>query len=122
MGKLFPFVSRSGSNVMDDFSAAIGSALRQELGHSHHAIKTVMRWTNASERTVKNWLACRNGPNGLHLVQVLRHSDQAFGALMELSNRDAVFAASEIMTLRSQMLAIVELIDLMFQQPPSHRS
>ncbi len=107
---------------MDDFSAAIGSALRQELGHSHHAIKTVMRWTNASERTVKNWLACRNGPNGHHLVQVLRHSDHAFGALMELSNRDVLFAASEIMTLRSQMLAIIELIDLMVQQPPSRRS
>jgi len=46
------------------------------LGDSHRAIKVTMRWTGAGERTVKNWFAGRNGPNGQHLVELLRRSDE----------------------------------------------
>ena len=35
---------------------------------THQAIKTVMKWTGAKERTVKNWFAGSNGTNGHHLA------------------------------------------------------
>lgn len=35
------------------YRKAITDALRRELGPTHQAIKTVMRWTGASERTAK---------------------------------------------------------------------
>ena len=35
------------------YRQAIADALRRELGPTHQAIKTVMRWTGASERTAK---------------------------------------------------------------------
>ena len=53
-GKEFP---RSPTRIApEDFAKAISTALRKELGSSHVAAKTVMRWTGASERTAKNWL------------------------------------------------------------------
>jgi hypothetical protein len=56
----------------------IAAALRRDLGSTHQAIKTVMRWTGASERTVKNWFAARSGPSGEHLVALIHHSDEVF--------------------------------------------
>src|SRR5215470_9456536 len=32
------------------------------------AVKTVMRWTGASEGTVRNWFLGSSGPNGQHLI------------------------------------------------------
>lgn len=48
-------------------------ALQKELGQSHRAIKTVMGWTGASERSVKNWIfwgkwSVRGLPGGSHLA------------------------------------------------------
>jgi hypothetical protein len=53
----------------------ISDALKQELGATHQAIKLAMRWTGASERTVKYWFAGFSGPNGTHLIALARHSD-----------------------------------------------
>jgi hypothetical protein len=61
-----------------NYAMAVGSALQQELGDSHQATKTVMRWTGAGERTVKNWFAGTSGPRGEHLLALVRHSDAIF--------------------------------------------
>lgn len=45
-------VTRNG-----EFGQALAAALKSELGSTHQAVKTVMRWTGASERTVKHWFA-----------------------------------------------------------------
>lgn len=63
------------------YRKAIADALRREVGPTHQAIKTAMRWTGASERTVKYWLSGERGPSGEHLVALARHSD---GVLMEI--------------------------------------
>jgi hypothetical protein len=47
-----------------------------------------MRWTGASERAVKFWLARRAGPNGQHLVDLARYSDRVFEAFLDLSHRN----------------------------------
>jgi hypothetical protein len=55
-GKVFPNRDDRGHSDID-YATAIAAALRDDLGGTHQATKTVMRWTGASERTVKNWFS-----------------------------------------------------------------
>lgn len=71
----------------DEFRQAVASALKSELGTSHQAIKTVMRWTGASERTVKHWFAGSHGPSGHHLVAIARHSDEVLMCFLHAADR-----------------------------------
>src|SRR5512138_3463937 len=84
MGKRIPPTSSCSSN---DYAMAMAEALRADLGGSHQAIKTLMRWTAAKERTAKNWLLGANGPRGEHLMGLIRNSDAAFECVLRLSNR-----------------------------------
>ena len=78
------------------YAETIGVALREELGDSHQAVKKLVRWTGASERTAKNWLAGRSGPSGTHLVRLIRHSDRALHAVLYLARREPTIAASKV--------------------------
>src|SRR5688500_3244702 len=97
MGKVFPVQGES-----QNYALIIAAALHDELGESHHAIKTVIRWTGASERTVKNWFAGSSGPSGQHLIALARNSDEIFAALLILSGRtqDPAAAANKMIQLR----------------------
>jgi hypothetical protein len=46
-----------------------------------------MRWTGASERTVKYWFAGERGPNGDHLIALAAHSDVVLAVLLERAGR-----------------------------------
>jgi len=92
------------------YAAAIAVALSAELGDTHRAVKTVMRWTGASERTVKNWFAGTTGPNGEHLIEVVRHSDAAFDTIMLLAGRKEVVAARKLADARETLVAMLELV------------
>ena len=65
----------------------VSSALRSDVGDTHRAIKTVMRWTGASERAVKNWITGVSGPNGQHLLHILRRSDVMLQMVLAASRR-----------------------------------
>ena len=60
-GNHFP-TGTAGRKSKIGYAEAVAAALHAELGDSHQAIKTVMRWTGANERTVKNWFAGVMGP------------------------------------------------------------
>ena len=94
-----------------DFGGVIAAALRTELGSSHQTVKTVMRWTGASERTVKHWFAGTHGPRGEHLVALTRHSDEVFGAFLLMAGRGPVILAAKLAELRLKLLEVVEHID-----------
>lgn len=70
-----------------DYSDAIALALRADLGDTHRAVKTVMKWTGASERAVKNWLSGKSGPHGRYLIAILRYSDGALQTILAASRR-----------------------------------
>lgn len=70
-----------------DYSDAIALALRADLGDTHRAVKTVMKWTGASEREVKNWLSGKSGPHGRYLIAILRYSDGALQTILAASRR-----------------------------------
>ena len=69
------------------YRRAIADALRRELGPTHQAIKTAMRWTGASERTAKYWLSGERGPSGEHLILLAQHSDAVLVSILTLAER-----------------------------------
>lgn len=90
--KMGTVVPKTGTNVhletdVTDYRSAIAAALRDELGLTHRAVKTAMRWTGASERTVKYWIAGERGPSGEHLIALAKHSDIVFHMVLMLANR-----------------------------------
>jgi hypothetical protein len=99
--------------VVDEtiYRAAVGDALRAELGNSHRATKTVMHWTGASERTAKNWLHGDAGPSGAHLLSLARNSDGVFAAMLRLADRQASPGGERLDVLRESLLTLVTKID-----------
>lgn len=109
MGRTFP-ESGSQKHLETEYASSVALALRGELGETHRAIKTVMGWTGASERTVKNWFAATSGPSGEHLVAVVRHSDAVFAVFMLLAGREQVVAAEKLINARDTLIAMLEII------------
>ncbi len=94
-GKVLPGGSRaSGANA--EYATAIRDALHEELGNSHQAAKKLVRWTGANQRTVKNWLSGQAGPSGHHLVRLVRHSNAALHAFLQLAQRQRVVGAIKV--------------------------
>ena len=85
-GRILP-VSRDDRTLNRSFADELAAALRTELGGTRAATKTVMRWTGAGERTVKTWFAGISGPNGEHLIRLIRHSDAVFALMISRSGR-----------------------------------
>src|SRR4051812_23242770 len=101
MGRVLPTAGGSGSGVgplREQYALVVAGALRDELGDTHRAIKTVVQWTGASERTAKYWLAGTSGPSGEHLIALARNSDEVFDAMLLLCGREssAVFPKKTI--------------------------
>lgn len=67
-----------------DYAELIADALRQEHGNTHRAVKTIMHWTGASERSVKNWLSGEFGPSGYFLMRLCVKLLAVRGLVMEL--------------------------------------
>lgn len=90
--KMGTTVPKMGTDVHLDadqaaYRRAIADVLRRELGPTHQAIKTLMRWTGASERTAKYWLSGERGPSGEHLIQLAMHSDAVLMMILTMADR-----------------------------------
>lgn len=100
------------------FTAMISQTLVDELGRTHQAVKTAIRWTGASERSVKHWLAGTHAPQGPHLLALMRHSDRVLGTLLAAAGRRDVLLAVELSTLREKLTEVVDFIDQIAEQKP----
>jgi hypothetical protein len=109
-GKTFPDAASHTTPPQERYAAVIAAALSGQLGDTHRAIKTVMRWTGSSERTVKNWFAGTSGPSGEHLIEMLRHSDAVFVSIMLLAGRKEIAAAKRLVEARDTLVAMLEMI------------
>jgi len=105
-GIVFP----DGENL-GPYPVAIAYALQNQLGTTHQAIKVVMRWTGAGERTVKNWLAGVSGPSGQHLVDLIRHSEDVLAVLLIMAGRQQIMAAQKLVDVRNKLAETVGQID-----------
>ncbi len=106
-GKTFP------GKKLGEYATAIAQALERELGDSHRAIKVTMRWTGAQERTVKNWFAGRNGPNGQHLVALVRQSDEVLKVLLHLAGREEILVANKLLGARDKLAEMLALMHVL---------
>ena len=97
--------------ILGPYPAAVAYALRNQLGTTHQAVKTVMRWTGAGERTVKNWLAGVSGPSGQHLVDLIRHSDDVLESLLLLAGRQQIVTTKKLVDARNKLAETVRQID-----------
>ncbi len=87
------------------------------------AIKTVMAYTGAGERTVKNWFEAKNGPNGENLIELVRHSDEVLEAFLLMSGREDILTAKKLVDARSILVEMLEMIDrLQASDPPGKSS
>jgi hypothetical protein len=109
-GNYFPNGTRAEKGNVS-YPAAIAAALRSELGDSHQAVKTVMRWTGANERTVKNWLAGRRGPRGEHLLALIRHSNVVLEIVLQLAGREQIIAGKALFDARNALADMLAQID-----------
>lgn len=106
-GKKFPADVGSSPST---YAALIADILKAELGNSHHAHKTLMRWTGANERTAKNWLSGSNGPSGEHLLQLMRNSDRVFESVLRLSHRPALLLNQRLEEVRNSLRVTADLL------------
>ena len=67
-----------------DYAELIANALKEEHGDTHRSVKTIMRWTDASERSVKNWLSGESGPSGYFLMRLFAKSAAVRALALEL--------------------------------------
>ena len=68
-----------------DLAEQIGRALREELGATRRATKTVMRWASVSDTTARAWLQGRASPSGLHLIALAAQSRPVMFVLLKLT-------------------------------------
>ena len=109
-GNVFP--SRSADRISGKrYAAAMAAALRAELGETHQAIKIVMRWTGANERTGKNWFSANSGPSGEHLLAIVRHSDAALEAVLLLARRRPALSAEKFVAVRNTLVEILKMME-----------
>ena len=101
-------VEKSDGN---DFTAVIAETLRETYGRSGRSIKTVMAYTGAGERAVKNWFGGKNGPNGENLVELVRHSDEVLEALLLMAGREDILAGKLLVDAREKLVEMIEIID-----------
>jgi hypothetical protein len=111
-GRTFP---RSSGTVEKsdgyDYTAVIAETLREAFGKTGRSVKTVMAYTGAGERAVKNWFEGKNGPNGENLVELVRHSDEVLEALLSMAGREDILAGKLLVDARDKLAEMLEIID-----------
>ena len=115
-GTSFPkkgtFVHRSGRGDSADVSygIAIAAGLRRELGTTHQAVKSVMRWTGASERTVKYWFSGSRGPSGEHLIALAASSDVILDVILRRAGRQNHAGTSRLAEAHEKLKGVMQVI------------
>jgi hypothetical protein len=116
-GKTFPNRDLSRRPPVD-YAGGIAKALRRELGGTHRATKTVMKWTGADERTVRNWLAGATGPSGEHLILLMRYSDEVLETMLQISERKGLLATLKLVQVRDRLSRDLPVVLAMLAELP----
>ncbi|KTE03474.1 hypothetical protein ATE68_12955 [Sphingopyxis sp. H038] len=102
------------------FAELVSVALIEDVGKTHRAVKTLMRWTGASERCVKHWLAGTHAPCGSHLLALMRHSDELLRHLLIAAGRPEAAVSLELGVLRFKLRELLMLMDERLSAPVRH--
>jgi len=99
-------------NSQIEYRDAIWVALTAELGGTHQAAKTTMRWTGVSERTARNWISGTHAPAGEHLIELMRNSDAVLSAVLALAGRREAHAFARLDLVRTELQVMLKAIDM----------
>ena len=97
---------RNSPFVLTDSELAvqIGAALRDELGATRRAAKSVMRWTGVSDPTARAWCHGRASPSGLHLVALAANSDAVMSVLLRLTGHTELELGLDLHTIEMGLI------------------
>ncbi len=98
------------AKLRNGYVTTISEALRRDLGSSAPAIKTIMRWTGASNRAAKYWLAGERGPGGWHLIQLAKNSDAVLHAILTMADRDIFEISIELNAAQASLARAAAII------------
>ena len=111
-------VRKSGSQLRDSqflmaesaLSAKVGQALRDELGSSRRATKTVMGWTDVSDRTARAWISGRVAPSGSHLLALAANSQEVMIVVLRMTGHSDLAIVIELQEIeQSLLLALTQI-------------
>ncbi|MBX6741516.1 MAG: hypothetical protein IRY87_05640 [Acetobacteraceae bacterium] len=106
-----------GTDTAGRYAATIGEALRRGTGRGREAAKRLERWTGASNRTVRGWLAGTRGPSGEHLIILASHSDEVLGAMLRLIMHRGDGKTADLAVARRLMVAALAVLDAADSRP-----
>ena len=110
--KTFPNSSDRVAEFEDyNFTTVTAETLRESLAGTHAAVKTVMGYTRAGERTVENWFEGKNGPNGDNLVELTRHSYAVLEAFLLMAGREDILAGQMLVDAGDKLAEMLEMMD-----------
>lgn len=102
--------SRTRQEEAREFAKAVSDALKEELARGS-SIKTIMSWTGAGERTVKEWLAGSNAPRAFQLESLFRSSEAVYRTIMLRTGRQPIVTRHNLETVRGQLSGLAEALD-----------
>ena len=106
------------------YAREISKALRSNAGTGSVSAKAIMRWTGASERSVKGWISGRQGPSGEHLLALMQRSDAVWEAVQRLAGRRQTLSSQAIETARLHLAEVERALAALAREtpaPPLHR-
>jgi len=109
-GNDFPDSNAEGVLGSARLARIVADALHREFGGTHAAIKMVVGLTQANERAVKNWFLAKNGPDGPHIIMLMRHSNEVLAAVLILAGRKDLLTAKKLVDARKQLELMLRLI------------
>lgn len=107
----------SGTEIRSVYAQEIAKALLADFGTKTGAMKAVMKWTGASSRSVKYWLAGTRGPDGRHLMMLAQNSDTVFRCMLSMSKRNAYGFSLEMSAARSALVRAIAIVDALAPPP-----
>lgn len=124
---MFPKSGRSLPHVHprpteSEFMDRLRDALRAELGGTRTATKTIMRWTDACERTARNWMTGVGGPSGYHLLCLARESGQVFETILNFAERTDLVLAADMHAIEVALAKANGTFEILRRQSRQHVS
>lgn len=94
-----------------EYREAVGAALTYELDGVGWTAKATIKWTEASERTAKNWISGSYGPSDEHLIGLMKHSDAVLEVVLGLAESHEASAMERVLVARQELAEVLRILD-----------
>ena len=93
-----------------EFARAIGTALRNELGMSRRATKSVMGWAGVSDQTARKWLQGSGCPDGHNLVALCANCRAVMTVVLQFTGYRSVGVLVELRNVEATLIKALQAI------------